>query len=1010
MQRETPVETSAGAHAWGYRRVLSIAYRVALIAVVVVAAVHALSAVWHFTIDDAGISYAYAKHLAQGEGPVAVVGGPWIEGYSNPLWVFLLVPLQLVGLPLAVAAKWLGALLFGLGLAAGIGFVARVDGRPWRAFGAPEAAFAVGVALCAELVVWVPAGLENALFSALLLGMLWLDAREAQRPEAFPLSALCAFGLAITRPEAVMYAAPLVAIKLVQALRGREPMRQARRAALLFGVPLVVYHLGHYLVFHELVPNTYYAKPSWHGGPEYLRSTATDSGLLYALPLALLGLFSPPRRVVLAAWACIAGSAFVLYSGGDWMPHARFLSLFGPCVLLLAARGASLLARLGQRSGARLSEPLSERHARGVVLREALGLVLAGAALLPWAKFQLPRLADIRESNWCHFCERVSDTERLQKLATRAGLPSHSLVTQDFGGPSWQSDAGFYPLDFLGLCDRSIVLIRGKRARGGVRNELRFYQYLIHEQPTPPSWVYVPPNFWPGFDRSFEHEDYFELEPRLLPRARRDAFFTLHRGELVDYFPPLLPEPVSPEQAQALGDALAFGGFRLFADPAAAEGATLVPGARVLALLSLVPHGKPNGSEQVTVELGAGAATASSATLRFDRGIDGVARQLAPGEPLGFELPLVVPEGAAPPYRFSLRVSRAERGKTSTSPPRLLPLAELAAGAPLPRFERVLPRFPAALPPPTEPELRTLRPKVTTAIERSRLQGRAAPGDEALSRRLATLSSELEQRGQPEQAYLAAVWATQVDRSAWGRLAEDVHRLRPFAGDDEHPTEMALLRRYYASGTTSDLARLVAFYLAQRRSFEADYFLQRWASASEPEALAPTLHEALSAELRAQLGGDVRGAASILAQVAVDPLDGAGDFENESLDAWDGPRDAYRAGPELEVKGLRGQHGRGVLASLPKGEAATGALTSREFRLDGRVLSLLVGGGAATRKTGVELWVDGEKQLSASGNDSENLWPVFWDVSRFPGKLARLRVFDNNKRTHVLVDRILLWR
>src|SRR5690606_20867357 len=124
----------------------------------------------------------------------------------------------------------------------------------------------------------------------------------------------------ITRPEAAMYAAPLLAIKLVQALRGREPMRQARQAALGFLVPLALYHAGHYLVFRELVLNTYYAKPSWHGGPEYLKSTALESGIAYALPLALVGLVGRVRLVLLPAWACVAGSAFVLYSGGDWMP------------------------------------------------------------------------------------------------------------------------------------------------------------------------------------------------------------------------------------------------------------------------------------------------------------------------------------------------------------------------------------------------------------------------------------------------------------------------------------------------------------------------------------------------------------------------------------------------------------------------------------------------------------------------------------------------------------------
>jgi len=986
------------------RRALPIVYRLALLAVVVAASVHALSAVWHFTIDDAGISYAYAKHLADGHGPVAAIGGPWIEGYSNPLWVFLLLPTHWLGLEMGGAAKALGALLFAVGLGAGMAWLARAGSpaatpagrahvRSWRSFGAPGAGFALGAALCAELMVWVPAGLENALFSALLLGLCALDAREAENPEAFGASGLCAFALSITRPEAVMYAAPLVAIKLVQALRGREPMRRARTAVLLFVVPLALYHVGHYLVFHELVPNTYYAKPSWRGGPEYLKTTALASGLAYALPLAVVGLVGRWRLVLLPAWACVAGSAFVLYSGGDWMPHGRFLSLFGACVLLLAARGASQLGRLG------------ERAVRGLLPQEVIGFALAAAALVAWARYQLPRLADIQRTKWCHFCERIADTRRIEKLASRAGFTSQSLVTQDFGGPAWLSTESFYPIDFLGLCDRSIVLIRGKRARGGVRNDFRFFQYLIHEQPTAPTWVFVPPNFWPGFDRSLESRDYYGLSPRLLPRARRDSFFTLHRGELVDYFP-----PIPSGGFRDIGGSLALVGSGLFADPGAAgegaagEGVTLAPGARVLALVSLAPLGKLSGSEQVTLEISAGAATASSPAVPLDRGIQGVAGQLAVGEPLGFELPLVLPDAPASTYRLALRVAGG-RGA-----PLVVPLGELAAGSALPRYERALPRYPAALPPPTGPELRALRPAVTMVVEQARRAGQAAPADEALSRRLASTARELEARGQTEQAYLASVWATHVDRSAWEELAEDVHRLRSVAMDDDHATELALLRRYYASGTVSELARLVAFYLAGRRALEADYFFQRWAGASLPEQVAPSARDALGAELRAQLAGDVRGAASILAQLAVDPL-GGGDFEVQALDGWQGHLEAFHAGPEQRAKGsLRGHHGRGILSSGNEGEAARGELTSREFRIEGRLLTALVGGGTLSQKVGVELQIDGEKPMPVAGNDSENLWPAVWDVERFQGKLARFRVFDQSKRRHVTFDRVLSWR
>src|SRR6266403_2396190 len=44
-------------------------------------------------IDDAGISYAYARNLAGGYGFVSQPGRVPVEGFSNFLWVALLAPL-----------------------------------------------------------------------------------------------------------------------------------------------------------------------------------------------------------------------------------------------------------------------------------------------------------------------------------------------------------------------------------------------------------------------------------------------------------------------------------------------------------------------------------------------------------------------------------------------------------------------------------------------------------------------------------------------------------------------------------------------------------------------------------------------------------------------------------------------------------------------------------------------------------------------------------------------------
>lgn len=991
----------------------AVLYRLLLLSLAAWVCWRSLEAVWPFTIDDAGISYAYAKHIAAGHGPVAAVGGPWVEGYSNALWVFLLVPFEWLGLPLPVVAKVLGVILFAATLTVGaalIGLIGRDDEPRWRRFGAVEAAFALALALCLEGVVWVVAGLESSLFSFLMLLLAWQDARESKTPSSIGASGLVAFALCITRPEGVMYAAPLLAIKLVQSLRQREPWRQAVSAAVFLLVPLITYQIIHYLVFSELVPNTYYAKPGsrdWSRGYAYLTTNLKDTGLVYALPLLALGLLGKPRLVLLLGWHCLAGAAFIIYSGGDWMPHGRFLSLFTPAMLVLAALGVSNLARA------------VVWLARGRLPRELVLVGLSGALLFLWRGHHAPRLDKLAARPWCHFCEVVAATNTIRKMSRRAGLSSYSLVTHDFGGPSWLSDEQFYPIDFLGLCDPSVARLRHDRnerarPRGGMSYDFRFYQYVIHEQPSAPSWLYVPPNFWPRFDLSPEFRgDYFQLSPRVLPRARHDAIFGLHRAELVDYFP-----PVQRVEFRPLTSWLSLVGSASFVDPAAGvgeHGAPVAPGVQLLTLVSVVPRGRVRGTERLKLRIDAGAESVESASVLLGLGIDGVASQLRGGEPLSFEFSVKLPAAPAPSYRLWLGTASASGAKEGEVTPEgwsFTELGDLQPGAIAPALERALPRYPASLPAPLSASLRSLRKPVTMAIEQRRRAGHLAPTDAQLTERLLGLGQDLEARGQSAQAYLAYVWATQVDRRAWEVVHDEVFRLRETAIDDRHTTELALLREYYATGDGAASARLVAYYLAAARPLEAEYFLGRSSPAPSDEDLWAKLTEALGAQLGADELSSTSESNEILGDIARDPLGAGLDFETPALDGWEGTQQTFKVGGvgDKELSGLRGHNGHGVLTSLGGDKRARGSLMSPEFILDGRRLSLLVGGGARKSRVGVELLVEGKAVESAYGNDSSFMFPVMWDVTEHSGKSARLRVFDESKRSYVLLDRVLLWR
>jgi hypothetical protein len=453
-------------------------------------------------------------------------------------------------------------------------------------------------------------------------------------------------------------------------------------------------------------------------------------------------------------------------------------------------------------------------------------------------------------------------------------------------------------------------------------------------------------------------------------------------------------------------------GARSFAppsDPSSERRAVNVEaGARVTTLVSVAARSRLSGDEQLELSIEAGGERVRSEPVLLSRGFADIPYQLGRGEPLRVEFTIELPRTPASAFQLRLGVSQRADAHAGLEPT-WLELEPLRAGAPLPAYEHSPLRYPAALPPAIEPELRALRPALTRALEQRHRSGLSSAADAALVPQLLALSESYEARGLSAQAYLADVWATQLDPRAWERVGDAIFRLRQTAMDDEHSLELALLQQYYASGAPEALAALVGFYVSVQRLAEARYFAAFRPPPGADAELWASLDLALDALARA---APAPAAAQALGLVARDPLGGAFDFEAPSLAGWAGDTVVYRAGPQSQdggLTGLRGHHGQGVLSSYGPDDSARGSLLSPAFVLQGRMLSLLVGGGSRKQRVGVELMVDDAVVQSAFGIESDFMFPWLWDVSQYRGKTARLRLFDRSKDAHVSVDRVLLW-
>lgn len=94
-----------------------------------------------------------------------------------------------------------------------------------------------------------------------------------------------------------------------------------------------------------------------------------------------------------------------------------------------------------------------------------------------------------------------------------------------------------------------------------------------------------------------------------------------------------------------------------------------------------------------------------------------------------------------------------------------------------------------------------------------------------------------------------------------------------------------------------------------------------------------------------------------------------------------------------------------------QGDAAVGELQSSRFVLEGDIVTLRVAGGRDPQRLRAELLVDETVIASATGHDAEIFARHSWDISRYRGRVAILRIVDDSKDPwgHIMVDEIEQW-
>ncbi len=445
---------------------------------------HALS-LGDWIIDDAGISYTYARNLAEGNGLVAQPGAEPVEGFTNLLWVLLLaLPMRLGFFDTVSTPKVISGLMVLVGYVAMAAVARRLADRwVWLCFTSLSI-----TSLSTGFVAWTMSGLENGLYALLVallvLGVVVATAHSSTRSESGVVLGLAVLLLFVTRPDGILYL-PLFPVLLALALR--ENRRRAALAytlvvALGWGV-LTLFRLAY---FADVLPNSYYAK----GGPlwELTASTLDSKGpllgggilLLAGVIVIVAGTIGPYwlaektggwkslRRTCFAAlWVALAIS-WVAYAAlpTDWMPEFRFATpafLLGPVTIIGSLAGVAK----------RFTRPV----ARPVWLSATAVVAAIGIAVA----VGFVRTSSFKSSPPVPFEHALTLSERLERVGRLSGRTRVSVLLPDIGGPLWRDQVRV--VDLAGLTDPVI-------ARTQKRSKPEFYNYVFEEVRPELIWVH----------------------------------------------------------------------------------------------------------------------------------------------------------------------------------------------------------------------------------------------------------------------------------------------------------------------------------------------------------------------------------------------------------------------------------------------------------------------------------------------------------------------------------------
>ncbi len=432
-------------------------------------------------VDDAWITYTYARNLAAGHG-IAFNPGEHVEGCTAFLHMVLLAPFAKL-----TARLDLVALVFNVLAWAGVatltwGFLRRRDGG--RTGGMALLSMAV-VLLGLSGLAWTYSGMEMPLVALAWLGAAKLHLRERERGSWPWASALATVAAGLLRPDGILVAVPLALSTWYVDRKKFAWAKTVVYSVLVIGL-FGGYWLWRWRYFGYLLPNTFYAKVTttslaltWTGVVYLLRwmiGMIVPGAALAAIVYTHRHRPPTPRWVAVMGGLVLTSMGYCLLVGADFFSYHRFLlPALAPVTLLFWWFGVAANAWRRKRQG--LEAPARPNVALVVVLFVVMQLVYFVGRIPPQGlvhSFIVENTVD-----WGRVAADLN--RRLPREATIATIP--------IGAMGYFSHR--YILDMVGLTDTHIAHTNAPTGEAITGHEKFDVDYVLARRP---ELIYS----WPG--------------------------------------------------------------------------------------------------------------------------------------------------------------------------------------------------------------------------------------------------------------------------------------------------------------------------------------------------------------------------------------------------------------------------------------------------------------------------------------------------------------------------------